>query len=111
MPKTKEPFHDPLAKLAKVIEDYYDGIKLIDREFDAARERINQSIANARGESATLDEHYKSELSQDWKLHNELEKMECDITEAEVEIRKKTQGIADVNAFIKEIKQDITSLK
>lgn len=111
MPKTKEPFHDPLAKLAKVIEDYYDGIKLIDREFDAARERINQSIANARGESAKLDEHYKSELSQDWKLHNELEKMECDITEAEVEIRKKTQGIAAVNAVIEEIKQDITSLK
>ena len=33
--------------------------------------------------------------------------MECDITEAEVEIRKKTQGIAAVNSVIEEIKQDI----
>jgi len=75
MPKTKEPFHDPLAKLAKVIEDYYDGIKLIDREFDNACEQIDQSIANTRGESTKRDRYSKSEMSQERKLRQQSEKL------------------------------------
>ncbi len=111
MPKTKEPFHDPLAKLAKVIEDYYDGIKLIDREFDNACEQIDQSIANTRGESTKRDRYSKSEMSQERKLRQQSEKIEQDIAKSESEIYKIDQGITAVDAAIQEIKQDKTSLE
>ena len=100
MPKTKEPFHDPLAKLAKVIEDYYDGIKLIDREFDNACEQIDQSIANTRGESKKRDRYSKSEMSQERKLRQQSEKIEQDIAKSESEIYKIDQGITAVDAAI-----------
>ena len=98
MLKIKEQFHDLLAKLAKAIEDYYDGIKLIDLEFDNDCELIDQSIANIRKESVKLAEYHKSELSQNWKLHNKLEKIECDSTKTEVLIGQLEQQIDFIDA-------------
>ena len=111
MLKIKEQFHDLLAKLAKAIEDYYDGIKLIDLEFDNDCELIDQSIANIRKESVKLAEYHKSELSQNWKLHNKLEKIECDATKTEVLIGQLEQQVDFIDANLKKLKQEKNNLE
>jgi S-DNA-T family DNA segregation ATPase FtsK/SpoIIIE len=111
MLKIKEQFHDHLAKLAKAIEDYYDGIKLIDREFDNDCELMDQSIANIRRESVKLAEYHKSELSQNWKLHNKLEKIECDSTKTEVLIGQLEQQIDFIDENLNKLKQEKNNLE
>lgn len=111
MSKTNRPFQDCIAKLAKVVEDYHDGIVFIDREFDDACERIDQSIANIRGDLAQRGGHSQSELSQERELRQQSEKIERDILKNEGEIAKLDQGIAAVDTAIRAMKQEKTSLE
>lgn len=111
MSKTNGNCQDFIAKLAKVVADYYDGIALIDREIDDACERIDQSVANIRGESAKRDGHSNSELSQERKLREQSEKIERDISKTEDEIARLDKGIVAVDAAIRAMKQEKTSLE
>jgi hypothetical protein len=111
MIKTNGPFQERIAKLAKVVEDYHDGIVLIDREFDDACERISLKIANIRGESGKRDGHSKCEMAQERELHQQSERIERDIAKTEGEIAKLDQGIAAVNEAIRTTEQEKTSLE
>jgi DNA segregation ATPase FtsK/SpoIIIE, S-DNA-T family len=111
MSKTNGHCHDFIAKLAKVVADYHGGIALIDREFDDACERIDQSIANIRGESAKHEGRSKSELSQERQLRQESERIEREISKAEGEIARLDQGIAAVDAAIRAMKLEKGSLE
>lgn len=45
-------FQDAITKINKVVADYREGLVRIDREFDAACERMDQSIASLHGDAA-----------------------------------------------------------
>ncbi len=111
MRKTIGPFRDCIARLAKVVEDYHDGSVLIDREFDDACERIEQSIDNIRGESAQRGQHSQGELSQEREMRQQSEKIERDISKIEGEVARLDQGVAAVDASIRAMKQDKTDLE
>ncbi len=111
MSKTKGHFQDCIAKLVRVVENYQDGIALIDREFDDACEQIDQSITSIRGESAKRDGHSQNEILQEKKLRQQSEIIERDISKTEAEIARLDQGIAAVDAAIQAMKQEKTSLE
>ncbi len=111
MSKTNGHFQVPIAKLGKVVTDYQDGIARIDREFDDVNERIDQSIVNMRKESAKLDSHSQSQLSQESTLRQQAETIERNISKTEGEIAKLEQGIAAVDAAIRALQQEKASLE
>ena len=111
MSRTNGHFWDFIANLAKVVADYLDGIARIDREFDDACERIDHSIAKIRGESAERDGHSRSELSQEGKLRQQSEEIERNISKTDGEIARLDQGITAVDAAIRAMKQEKTSLE
>ncbi len=104
MSKTNSHFQHSIAKLVTVVADYHNGIALIDREFDNACDRIDQYIANIRGDSANRDEHSKNELSQEQKLRQQSDQIEHDILKTEGEIARLDQGVAAVDAAIQAMK-------
>lgn len=111
MTKTTGHFQDSIARLAKVVADYHDGIVLIDREFDAACDRIDQAIDQLRRESALQGGRSKNELSQEKKMRQQSEEIERNISQTEAEISKLDQGITAVDAAILAIEQKKTNLE
>lgn len=44
-------YKDSIAKICKAVADYHEGLARIDREFDAACNRIEQSLLNLNGDA------------------------------------------------------------
>lgn len=61
-------FKDAIVKINKVVADYREGLVRIDREFDAACDRIDQSIASLHGDAA---KHSKGSTNAQQKGLNE----------------------------------------
>jgi hypothetical protein len=91
------PAHpDFAARLSRVVADYHAGLALIDREFDEACRKIEQS---------------KPEHSQDTRLRQEAIGIEREIASIDGQIAQIDQGLAAVDSSLKALIQQKESLE
>ena len=95
-------FKKSIATLVKVITDYYDGLAMIDREFDQACEKVNHSISNIGG---TPVKHSNDEFSKERSLRQQARQIEKQIAKINDKITKLDQAIITVNKEIQSTTQ------
>ena len=111
MSEISEYFRDSIAKLNKVVGEYRKGLASIDREFDAAFDLIDQSIAHLHVDgashgkgSANAQIHAKNLRKQSNSIEREIEKLDSKIEAA-------NHGIAGVESGIRGLGQEKSSLE
>jgi hypothetical protein len=100
MSGTSAYFQNAIAKIAETVADYREGFARIDREFDAACDRIEQSIAGLQGDAAKHGKGTVTAQQQERKLRQQSDSIEQEIVKTEGRIAAANQGIAAVESDI-----------
>jgi len=91
-------FQDAIVKIAKTVADYREGLARIDREFDSACDRIDQSIASSCGEAAKRNKGAANARQQEKDLRQQADCVQLGIAKADGKIAVANQGIAAVES-------------
>lgn len=104
-------FQNAIAKIAETIADYREGFARIDREFDAACDRINQSIAGLHGDAAKHGKGTATAQQQERKLRQQSDSLEQEIAKTDGKIAAANQGIAAVESDIRALGHEKSGLE
>jgi len=111
MSETFEYEQDGITKISKAIADYRQGLARIDREFDAACERIDQSIVGLHGNAAKHGQGSANAQQQINDLRQQSASIEREVAKTEVKIASASQGIAAVESEISALGQEKSGLE
>jgi S-DNA-T family DNA segregation ATPase FtsK/SpoIIIE len=111
MSETYEYDHDAISKISKAIAEYRQGITRIDREFDAACQRIDKSIVGLHGNAAKHGQGSANAQQQINALRQQSDSIEREIAKTEVKIAAANQGIAAVESDICALGQEKSGLE
>ncbi len=111
MSGTSAYFQNAIVKIAETVADYRAGFARIDREFDAACDRIDQSIAGLHGDAAKHGKGSANAQQQEKNLRQQSDSIEYEITKADDKIGAANQGIAAVESDIRALGQEKSGLE
>ena len=97
---TSEYYQDAIAKINKAVAEYRESLARIDREFDAACDRIDQSIAGLHGDASKHGKGSANAQQKEKKLRQQSDSIEREIAKTDGEIAAANQGIAAVESDI-----------
>jgi len=100
MSGTSEYYQDAIAKINKAVAEYREGLARIDREFDAACDRIDQSIAGLQGDASKHGKGSANAQQIEKKLRQQSDSIEREIAKTDGEIAAANQGVAAVESDI-----------
>jgi S-DNA-T family DNA segregation ATPase FtsK/SpoIIIE len=103
MSKSFSDLQNAIAKIVETVEGYREGFARIDREFDAACERIDQSIARMQGKPEKQGKVSSNPQQQKRNLCHLSDNIEYEITKVLKKITEANQGIVAVESDISEI--------
>jgi DNA segregation ATPase FtsK/SpoIIIE, S-DNA-T family len=102
---------DHVEKLAAIVSGYFDGLAMIDREFDEACQRISQSIDNIRGKSTKSLKTSTREQIMETELRQKCATIEQKLADIDNRIARLDQGISAVESSIQELSRNRASLE
>lgn len=102
---------DAIAKINKAVGEYQQGLMRIDREFDTACDRIDQSIAGLHGDAAKHGKGSANAQQQEMNLRQQAESIEREIAKTDCKIAAANQGIAAVESDIRALGQEKSGLE
>ena len=108
---TFEYYQDAITKISKAVTEYRQGLVRIDREFDAACDRIDQSIFGLHGDAAKHGKGSANAHQQEKNLRQQSDSIEREIAKADGEIAAANQGIAAVDSDIRALGQEKSGLE
>jgi len=108
---TIEYYRDAITKISKAVAEYRKGLVRIDREFDAACDRIDQSIAGLRGDAAKHGKGSANAQQQEKNLRQQSDSIQREIAKTDGKIAAANQGIAAVESDIGAIGQAKSGLE
>jgi hypothetical protein len=111
MNETFEYHQDSISKISKVVAEYRQGLVRIDREFDVASERINQSIVGLHGNAAKHGKGSSNARQQEKDFRQQSDSIEREIAKADGKIAAANQGIAAVESDICALGQEKSGLE
>lgn len=98
---TSASLQNAIAKISKVVAEYRQGLVRIDREFDAACDRIDQSIVCLHGDAAKHGKGSANAQQQEKNLRQQSDSIEREIAKTDGKIAAANQGIAAVESAIR----------
>ena len=104
-------FQDAIAKINKAVGEYRQGLVRVDREFDAACDRIDQSIAGLHGDAAKHGKGSANAQQQVNNLRQQSDSIEREIAKTDGKIAAANQGIAAVESDIRALGQEKSGLE
>lgn len=104
-------FQNAIVKIAETVADYREGFARIDREFDAACDRIDQSIASFNGAAAKDGKGSANAQQQETHLRQQSESIEYEIAKTDGKIAAANQGIAAVESDIRALGHEKSGLE
>lgn len=104
-------FQNAIVTIAETVSVYHEGLARIDREFDAAFDRMNRSIASLHGDGIIHGKGFVNAREQEKELRLQSDSIEHAIAKADGEIAAANQGIAAVESDIRELGNDKYSLE
>ena len=111
MSGTSEYFQDAIAKVSKAVVEYRQGLVRIDREFDEACDRIDQSIVGLHGDAANHGKGSANARQQQKNLRQQSNSIEREIAKTDGKIAAANQGISAVESYIRALGQEKSSLE
>ena len=111
MSGTSASFQNAIGAIAETVSDYRKGLARIDREFDAAFDRIDRSIAALHGDKTIQGKGFENARKQEKKLHQESDNTELAIKKADGELAAANQGIPAVESEIRVLGNDKHNLE
>ena len=111
MSGTSEYYQDAIAKINKAVAEYRQGLVRIDREFDAACDRIDQSIVGLHGDAAKHAKGSVNAQQQEKNLRQLSDSIEREIAKTDAEIATANQGITAVESEIRALGQEKSGLE
>ena len=111
MSGTSEYFQDAIAKINKAVAEYREGLARIAREFDAACDRIDQSIVGLHGDAANHGKGSANARQQQKNLRQQSNSIEREIAKTDGKIAAANQGISAVESYIRALGQEKSSLE
>ena len=111
MNETFEYYQDSISKISKVVAEYRQGLARIDREFDVASERINQTIVGLHGNAAKHGKGSSNARQQEKDFRQQSDSIEREIAKADGKIAAANQGIAAVESDICALGQEKSGLE
>lgn len=106
-----EYFQSAIHKIERTVADYREGLIRIDREFNAACERIEKSISGLHADAMKHGKGSVNAQQQEKKLRQQAESIEREIAKADHKIVVANQGIAAVESDIREIGHEKSDLE
>ena len=103
-------FQHAIVTIAETVKDYREGLVRIDREFDAACDRIDQSSVDLHGDAAKHGRG-SANVQQLKNLRRQLDSIECEIAKTDGKIAAANQGIAAVEWEIRALGHKKSSLE
>jgi len=100
-----------IAKLTTIVSGYFDGLAMIDREFDEACQRLSKSIGNIRGIYARNRETSASEQVMEAELRQRCAVIEQELADIDNRVARLDQGISAVESSIQELGRNKASLE
>ena len=104
-------FQNAIVTIAETVSVHHEGLARIDREFDAAFDRMNRSIASLHGDGIIHGKGFVNAREQEKELRLQSDSIEHAIAKADGEIAAANQGIAAVELDIRELGNDKYSLE
>ena len=111
MSGTSSYFQKAIFKISEIVADYREGFARIDREFDAACDRIDQSIAGLHGDTAKHGNGSTNATQQEKSLRHQSGSIEYEIAKTDGKIAAAIQGIAAVESDICALGNEKSSLE
>jgi len=111
MSGTFEYYQDAIAKIYKAVAEYRQGLVRIDREFDAASDRLGQSIAGLHGDAAKHDTGSAYAQQQEKNLRQQSDSIEHEIAKTDEKTVAANQGITAVESDISALGQEKSGLE
>jgi S-DNA-T family DNA segregation ATPase FtsK/SpoIIIE len=111
MSETSSYFQNAIVKIAETVTDYGEGFARIDREFDAACDRIDQSIAGLHGDVAKHGKGSANAQQQENKLRQQSDSIEYEIAKTDGKIAAANQGIAAVESDVRALGNEKSGLE
>jgi S-DNA-T family DNA segregation ATPase FtsK/SpoIIIE len=108
---TSASFQNAIITIAETVSDYRKGLARIDREFDAAFDRIDRSIGGIHRNETIRGKGSENAQEQEKKLRLQSESIEHAIAKADGKIALANQGISAVELDIRELGNDKYSLE
>ena len=104
-------YQDAIAKISKAVAEYRQGLVRIDREFDAAYDRIDQSIVGLHGDAAKHGKGSANVQQQEKNLRQQSDNIEREIAKTDAKIAAANQGIAAAESDIRSLGQEKSGLE
>ena len=104
-------FQNGIFSIERTVADYREGLARIDREFDAACDRINQSITGLQGDAAKHGKASANAQQQEKELRQQSGRIEQEIVAKDGKIASANQGIAAVESDIRALGHEKTGLE
>ena len=102
---------DAITKVSKAVVEYRQGLLRIDREFAAACDRIDQSIAGLHGDAAKYGKGSANAQQQEKNLRRQSDNLEHEIAKTDGDIAAANQGITAVESEIRDLGIEKTDLE
>lgn len=93
-------FQNSIFNIERTVADYREGLARIDREFDAACDRLDKLIASLQGDAAEFCKDSGNANQQEKKLRQQSDSIEREIAKTDARITVANQGIAAVESDI-----------
>lgn len=104
-------FQNAIFNIERTVADYREGLARIDREFDVACDRIDQSITGLHGDAAKHGKGTATAQQQERKLRQQSDSIEQEIVKTDGKIAAANQGIAAVESDIRALGHEKSSLE
>ena len=111
MSGTSAYFQNAIVKITETVADYHEGFARIDREFDDACDRIDQSIAGFHGDAAKHSKGSANAQQQERNLRQESDSIEREIAKTDGKIAVANQGIDAVESNIRALGHEKSGLE
>ena len=106
-----EYYQGAIATISNSVTEYRQGLARIDREFDAACDRLDQSILGLHGDAA---KHCKGSVNAQQRkkdLRQQADGIEREVAKSDKKIAAANQGIAAVESDIGALGQEKSGLE
>lgn len=111
MSGTSKYYQDAISTINNAVAEYREGLLRIDREFDAACERIDQSIVGLHENAVKHGKGSANAKHEEKDLRQQSDSIEREIAKTEVKIAAANQGIAAVESEICALGQEKSGLE
>jgi hypothetical protein len=111
MSRTSAYLQNAIVRIAETVADYREGVARIDREFDAACDRFDQSIAGLHGDVAKHGKGSATAQQQEKTLRQQSDSIEDEIAKTDGKIAAAIQGIAAVESDIRALGHEKSGLE